>query len=142
MKKLLFSFLFFSLLVASCNSNEPVKSNEASQFTIIGKWGMVSGTITNEDGTTNRYGENNDGSYYQTLEYLVDGTFIKTTLPDKNVSYGTYTYNNSNQTMEYKLDGNKYYVSAYITIHSAKEMTIFTDYKDEGSITQYMKKID
>ena len=141
MNKILLPFLSLSLLTASCGLQNPSNSSGDAQFTIIGKWGMVSGTITDGDGKTNRYGKLSDGSYYQTLEYLVDGSYIKTTFPDNKVSYGTYTYNNSNQSMQYKLDGDKYFVPARITIHSANEMTIFTDWGSVGSMTQYMTKI-
>jgi len=110
----------------------------SEQFELIGKWGMISGTITNSDGTTDRYGELG-GIYYQTLEYKADGTFIR--IASGQTNYGTYTYNNSTQTMKYKLDGDRYYVNATITIHKAREITLFTDWGSVGSMTQYLVKI-
>ena len=124
--------ILLSAGTSSCSSQE---------FTIVGKWGMVSGSITDSNGSTNRYGELSNGSYYQILEYKIDGTYIRTSFPSKDVSYGTYTYNDSNHDLKYKLDGDKYYTPATITIHSANQMTIFTDWGSVGSMTQYMKKI-
>ena len=141
MNKTLLPFLAISLLTSSCGVSRSNFSDDASKFTIIGRWGMVSGTITNSDGNTNRYNPLGDGTFYEILEYKVDGSYVKTAFPDKTTSYGTYTYNNSNQSLQYKLDGDKYYVPAYITIYSANEMTIFTDWGSVGSMTQYMTKI-
>lgn len=145
MKKLLLSIIVLPVFLCSCretNSNNTSNANDDATFSIIGKWGMVSGTITNGDGATSRYSEHGDGYYYQILEYKLDGTFIKTPQPNGKSLYGTYTYNNADQSMKYKLDDEEYYVSASITIHSSVEMTIFTDWGSAGSMTQYMKKIN
>jgi hypothetical protein len=63
-------FVIFASIVlfASC-SNEKEKV-----FSIIGEWGMVSGTISDADGTTDRYDKLSSGAYYQLLEFRTDGT--------------------------------------------------------------------
>ena len=127
----------FSLIGVSCGA-----SSSPDSFSIIGKWGMRSGTITNPNGTTDRYADYGPGQYYQTIEYKVDGTYIETTMPNKNISYGTYTYNSSNQSLSYKLDTDQYYVTASVTIITATEMNVFTNWGASiGSVTQYFVKI-
>lgn len=128
--------LILAFPISGCSNEE-----SAERFELLGKWGMVSGSITNSDGTTDRYGELGKGNYYQTLEYKADGTYIKVAMPSGPTSYGTYTYNNSNQTMKYKLDGDRYYTNATITIHKANKITLFTDWGSVGSMTQYLVKI-
>ena len=118
---------------------QPQSQSKAAVFTIVGTWGMVSGTITNSDGTTNRYDALSDGKFYQVIQYKIDGTYIKTT--SAGVSYGTYSYNDSNHSLKYKLDSDQYYAPAIVTVHSPYEMTIFTDWGSVGSMTQYFRWI-
>lgn len=130
-KKILF-FAMCLVCFMACSKDSP--------FTLIGKWGMDSGTITDKDGSTERYGLGK-GSYYQYLEYKVDGTLVKTTLPDRNIVYGVYTFNNASRELSYKYDGDLYYYSASINVLSVKEMIITTDYGSNGRITQHMVKL-
>ena len=102
---------------------------------------MVSGTITNANGSTNHYESLGSNVYYQYLEFQAGGTLIKTTLPDGSVKYGTYTYNDANHSLSYKYDGDMYYYSAIVSIISNKEMNISTDYGAQGRITQYFVKL-
>ena len=126
--------LFF--VPTSCAS-EPLPEED---FTIIGTWGMRSGSITDDDGTET-YPDFGKDNYYQIIEYKYDGTYKKTTMPGKAVSYGTYSYNDSKQTLMYKLNSDKYYVNAYVTVVSAREMTVLTDWGSIGSMTQYFVKL-
>ena len=127
------SLLFVS---ASCAS-EPLPEGD---FSIIGTWGMKSGSITDDSGTQT-YPDLGKNNYYQIIEYKYDGTYKKTTMPTNAVSYGTYSYNDSNQTLRYKLNSDKYYVNAYVTVVSAREMTVLTDWESIGSMTQYFVKL-
>lgn len=138
MKKLLCS-LWIGLSIISLLSCQKMDGN----FSIIGSWGMVSGTITDGDGTTKRYDRLGANTYYQTLEFRTDGTLIKTTYPDKSIKFGVYSYNDATKELPYKYDGDKYYYSATINIISVTEIIITTDYgPDLGKITQYMIKLN
>lgn len=118
------------LLFASC------EKEEEATFSLIGKWAMVSGTITNSDGSVDRYPNLGKGQYYQYMEFRTDGTLIKTTMPDKTAYYGTYTYNDATKDLSYKYDGDKYYYLGSINIVSAKEIILTTDYQSLGRVTQ------
>ena len=133
----LFSLLIVStVLFASCSEKENV-------FTIIGEWGMVSGTIADGDGTTDRYEELPNGEFYQILQYKTDGTLIRTTLPDNKKSYGTYTFNSTTNALSYKYDGDRYYAPAEVQVIDYDEMVITTDYGiNIGRITQYCIRLD
>ena len=102
---------------------------------------MVSGTITNSDGTTNRYEPLGAGSYYEYMEFKVDGTVIRTSLPSKEKKYGVYTYNDASKSLSYKFDGDKYYQPATINVISATEMNMTTDWGSVGMMTQYFVKV-
>lgn len=104
---------------------------------------MVSGTISNADGTTNRYNKLSSGGYYQILEFQTEGTLIRITMPDYIKSYGVYTFNNVTNELSYKFDGNKYYFPATVQIINTDEMVITTDYGTNiGKSTQYFVKTD
>ena len=102
---------------------------------------MESGTITNSDGSTTIYDKLSGGAYYQYIEYRVDGSFVKTTWPDGTQSWGVYTYDDVTRSLSYKQNGFNYYVPATITVLSAKEMIISSNYGTEGMITQHMIKL-
>lgn len=132
-------FVIFASIVlfASC-SNEKEKV-----FSIIGEWGMVSGTISDADGTTDRYDKLSSGAYYQLLEFRTDGTLIRTYMPDYIRSYGVFTFNNVTNVLSYKYDGDRYYLRSNVQIIDADEMIITTDYGTSiGRTTQYFVKID
>ena len=134
-------FLLFTICLICCLAcSKENLVDTSSTFTLIGKWGMESGTITDKDGSTRRYENLGKGTYYQYLEYKVDGTLIKTTLPDGQKTYGVYTYNDASRELSYKYDGDLYYYPASINILSGKEMIITTDYGSLGRITQHMVK--
>lgn len=117
------------------------KDYSPNEFSIIGPWGMVSGTITSGDGITTRYESLGLGSYYEYLEFEVDGTLIRTSLPDKEKEYGVYTYNDASKSLSYKFDGDKYYQPATINVISATEMNMTTDWGSVGIMTQYFIKV-
>ena len=130
-----FAITLSTFLLISCSVN-----NEEA-FTIIGKWGMVSGTISNPDGTTNRYDKLSSGNFYQIIEFQKNGTLIKTTFPDYIKSYGIYTFNNITNELSYKFDGDRYYSPAIVQIIDNDEMVITTNYGTNiGRITQYFEK--
>ena len=134
---LIIAALAFSLVsISSCT-----KDDNTGDFTIIGPWGMVSGTITGSDGTTNRYEPLGIGSYYEYMEFKVDGTVIRTSLPSKEKKYGVYTYNDASKSLSYKFDGDKYYQPATINVISATEMNMTTDWGSVGMMTQYFVKV-
>ena len=125
------------ILLISCSEEKE------KDFSIIGEWGMVSGTISNADGTTNRYNKLSSGGYYQILEFQTEGTLIRITMPDYIKSYGVYTFNNVTNELSYKFDGNKYYFPATVQIINTDEMVITTDYGTNiGKSTQYFVKTD
>lgn len=127
--------LISSLLFLNACSTE-----KEPAFTIIGTWGMVSGTISEGDGTTNRYDEMPSGKYYEILEYKTDGTLIRTSSVKE---YGVYTFNNITNELSYKFDGEKYYRPATIQVIDYDEMIVTTDYRfNIGRITQYFVRID
>ena len=116
-------------------------TKEDASFSIIGPWGMVSGTITNSDGTTNRYDSMGAGAYYEYMEFKADGTLIRTSLPSQEKTYGVYTYNDASKSLSYKYDGDKYYYPASVNVISNKEMNITTDWGSVGRMTQYFVKV-
>ncbi len=125
------------ILLISCSEEKE------KDFSIIGEWGMVSGTISNADGTTIRYNKLSSGGYYQILEFQTEGTLIRITMPDYIKSYGVYTFNNVTNELSYKFDGNKYYFPATVQIINTDEMVITTDYGTNiGKSTQYFVKTD
>ena len=125
------------ILLISCSEEKE------KVFSIIGEWGMVSGTISNADGTTNRYNKLSSGGYYQILAFQTEGTLIRVTMPDYIKSYGVYTFNNVTNELSYKFDGNKYYFPATVQIINTDEMIITTDYgMNIGKSTQYFVKTD
>lgn len=117
------------------------KDHSPSQFSIIGPWGMVSGTITNSDGATNRYDAMGAGLYYEYMEFKVDGTLIRTSLPSQEKQYGVYTYNDASKALQYKYDGDKFYQPASVNVISATEMNVTTDWGSVGRMTQYFVKV-
>lgn len=132
-----FISILLGLLLVSCTTEKE------QVFTLVGQWGMVSGTISDGDGTTNRYGKLSDGSFYQLLEYRTDGTLIRTYLPDNTKTYGVYTFNNVTNELSYKYDGDRFYCPATVQIIDWDEIIVTTDYgTDIGRITQYLIKID
>lgn len=140
--KMLFKKNFLSVILTlgmvsfiSCNKDNP------DQFSIIGSWGMVSGTITDSNGATNRYDTMGYGSYYEYLEFRVDGSFIHTSLPDQEKTQGVYTYNDAGKTLSYKYDGDKFYLQATINVISATEMNMTTVWGSHGMTTQYFIKV-
>ena len=134
MKRHLLLLLLIPFLLISCTKDN-------GYFTLIGKWAMVSGTITDSDGKTQRFEKLGAKEYYQYMEFRADGTLIKTTLPDKTASYGVYVYNDATRAISYKYDGYSYYVPGIISVISAKEMNLTTDYGPVGSSTQYFVKV-
>lgn len=136
MKNALYKFVIFLssiLLFTACSlEKEPT-------FTIIGTWGMVSGTISMSDGTTTRYEELSAGEYYEILEYKTDGTLVKTFSVEE---YGVYTFNNITNELSYKYDGEKYYRPATVQVIDYDEIIVTTDYGvDVGRITQYFVRL-
>ena len=136
MKNALYKFIIFLssiLLFTACSlEKEPT-------FTIIGTWGMVSGTISMSDGTTTRYEELSAGEYYEILEYKTDGTLVKTFSVEE---YGVYTFNNITNELSYKYDGEKYYRPATVQVIDYDEIIVTTDYGvDVGRITQYFVRL-
>lgn len=130
-------FVTSLILLVSCH-----KEREEA-FTIIGEWGMVSGTISDANGTTDRYDKHSSGAYYQLLKFRTDGTLIRTSMPDYLISYGVYTFNNVTNELSYKFDGNRYYFPATVQIVSADEMIITTDYGPNiGRSIQYFVRND
>lgn len=142
MKSIVNSFVCFCFFVAclgvftSCN-----KDNSANSFSIIGPWGMISGTITNSDGTTDRYDSMGIGDYYEYREYKPDGTLIWTKLPSQEKEYGVYTFNSATRKLTYKFDGAMIYSNATVNIISATEMNVTTDWGSFGMLTQYFVKV-
>lgn len=116
-------------------------TKEDATFSIIGPWGMVSGTITNSDGTTNRYEPLQGGGYYEYREFRADGTLIHTKLPSQEKEYGVYTYNDATKSLSYKFDGDQFYQPAVVNVISSKEMNITTDWGSVGRMTQYFVKV-
>lgn len=135
--KLHAAFLVIGLISCIACTKEPPDS---STFSLIGTWGMESGTITDKDGTTSRYDKLGQNEYYQYLEFRTDGSFVETALPSMKASYGTYSYNDATRRLQYKYDGDKYFVPASVNILSAKEIIINTDWGTVGSMTRHMIK--
>lgn len=133
--------LLIILATSLLSSSSCSKENNPDQFSIIGPWGMVSGTITNSDGTTNRYDVMGAGLYYEYMEFKVDGTLIRTALPSQEKKYGVYTYNDASKTLQYKYDGDKFYQPAVVNVISATEMNVTTDWGSVGRMTQYFVKV-
>ena len=134
MKRLALICLAILAVLTSC-------TKEDAAFTIIGPWGMVSGTITNSDGTTNRYDSMGAGAYYEYMEFKTDGTLIRTSLPSQEKTYGVYTYNDATKSLSYKYDGDKYYYPATVNVISSTEMNVTTDWGSVGRMTQYFVKV-
>ena len=118
--KYIVAFFVVLLLLCSCNKENGV-------FTIVGKWGVVSSTMTFPDGSVQRFPEFKD-SYYEVVELKPDGTIIRTREPSKETSYGDYVYNAVSQVLQYKFDGNTRYMVATVNVNSAKDITVTTDY--------------
>ena len=136
-KHVLIAVLLFGLVsFASCTKDEG-----AGRFSIIGPWGMVSGTITDGDGKTTRYDSMGTGYYYEYMEFKADGTLIRTALPSKEKEYGVYTYNDATKSLSYKYDDNKYYQSAMVNVISVTEMNVTTDWGSVGRMTQYFVRV-
>ena len=142
MKDLIKQLVFMAILVIGLVSVSSCSKDEgADSFSIIGPWGMVSGTITDADGNTNRYDSMGAGQYYEYMEFKADGTLIRTSLPSQEKKYGVYTYNDAAKSLSYKFDGEKYYQPATVNVISAKEMNVTTDWGSVGRMTQYFVKV-
>ena len=102
---------------------------------------MVSGSITQPDGSIERYPELGGNQYYQYLEFRVEGTYYRMFLPSRDYSLGVYVYNDANKTLKHKLNSQQYYVSATVNVLSPKEMIISSDYGSGGRITKYLIKV-
>ena len=90
MKKYLSLSLFaIGLSLNACSSgssNSP--TNDPGTFTIVGKWGMVSGTTTDKNGATTRYPAHASGAYYQYETYYPDGTFVRNDISGGELTRG------------------------------------------------------
>ena len=132
MKRLLslLSILLLSLVFTSCEKD----SAADGPFTIVGKWGMVEGTINGKE-----YGPMGPGAYYQTIEFKVNGTYVEDLY--SSVNTGVYTYDSDNKYLQMKDSQYSYYVPTYVTIHTAIEITLLMDYGQTGTITKHLVKI-
>ena len=134
------SFHKLLILISSIFIFSACSTEKEPAFSIIGTWGMVSGTISEGDGTTNRYEELSNGKYYEILEYKTDGTLVRIS---EGTEYGVYTFNNITYELSYKFDGEKYYRPAIIQVIDYDEMIVTTDFGvNVGRITQYFVRID
>ena len=138
MKRVFYLLVLFWGIVSSVSSCE---KEDISSFTIIGKWGMVSGSITEGDGSTKEYGSLGKDTYYQTLEFKPDGTLSKTIWPSGSISHGDYSFFEAGKILSYKFNGDEYYYSASIFVFSSREITITTDYGSAGHISQHFVKL-
>ena len=146
-KAALVVLLCLSFGASSCSSNDtngnPTQTSSSidQQFTLIGAWGMVSGTITDGNGKTTRYGAFPEGKYYEYELFYLDGSFQRLDTNGNELTRGVYTYNSATQVLRMKEDQYKYFTNATVTILSVTEINIFTDYETAGSATQYMVKV-
>lgn len=102
---------------------------------------MISGTITNSDGSTNYFEARGNGVYYECLEFKQDGTLIRTYPSDGSVAVGVYTYNDATKSLSYKYNGDTYFMPGVVSVISSSEMNLTTDLGSVGLITQYFEKI-
>lgn len=116
-------------------------SSDVGSFNIIGLWGLVSETITDGNGKTDRFDPLESGAFYEYFEFKADGTLVRTTVYNNKTVLGIYTYNDATRALSYKFDGNKYYFPAVVNVISAKEMNITTDGGSVGRMTQYFVKV-
>ena len=132
MRRLLciFSILIIGIVLSSCEKD----SSADGPFTIIGKWGMVEGTIDGKE-----YGPMGPGAYYQTIEFKTNGTYVEDLY--SSVSTGVYTYDVDNKYLQMKDSKYSYYVPTHVTIHTAVEITLVMDYGQSGTITKHLVKI-
>lgn len=134
--------LFIGIILLVCGFSSCAKEEiPADNFSIIGKWAMVSGSIAQPDGIIERYSELGDNQYYQYLEFRVDGTYNRIFLPSRDSSLGVYVYNDANKTLKHKLNSQQYYVNATVNVLSPKEMIISSDYGSGGRVTKYLIKV-
>lgn len=137
MKKLFKKLLLVSLGGIICLASF---SSCTKDFSIIGKWGLVSWTASNLSGDSSRYDPLESGDYYEYLEFKADGTLIMTSLPDNIKKNGTYSYNDATREMSYRYDGDAHYYQATVFVVSPTEMTLTTDVS-YGRWTQYFEKV-
>ena len=139
MKKFFIILCLAVCALCSCTKEAPDSGNKGT-FTLIGKWGMVSGTITDKNGNTTRYDEY-EGFYYQYLEFKASGSLVRTTNPDGTITQGVYSFNDATRGLSYKYDGDMYYLNAMVSVISPTEMNMTTDYGTAGRITQHFRKV-
>lgn len=131
----LFVILCFSVAFVSCTKDNLDKS----PFSIYGEWGMLDGTIVNEDGSSTTYLAMGFGNYYEIDAFSTNGTYTQSS--SSTSRYGVFSYNESSKELKMKENGTTYYVPSYITVISSTEMTQFVDYGKIGSITKHFKKL-
>ena len=132
MKRLLklLSFLVFGILILSCDKD----SYADTPFTIVGKWGMVEGTIDGKE-----YGPMGPGAYYQEIEFKANGTYVEYMY--SSVNTGVYTYDPDNKYLQMKDSQDRYYIPINVTVHTAVEITLVMDYGSAGVVTKHLVKI-
>ena len=111
--------------------------SEDAEFTIVGRWGVVSGQEVTDGGTI-KYNPLPDGQYYEVVTYGCDGRF--NVLNVHNVCrLGSYSFDSITNELSYKLDSDKEFSSAHITILDCDriEMSI-----DEGRVIKYHIRLD
>lgn len=121
-------------ILAACS-----KPNDPRDFPIVGKWGMVSGVIANQNGSVTYYEPM--GTYYQFLEFKSDRTLVKTELPNRKEHLGKYSYDPHTGRLQIDYYDTLYDPPVSLTIFSPDEIEILTDYDSDGYISQRFKRI-
>ena len=123
MKRLVYLIcvIVLGLIVPSCE-----KESADLSFDIIGKWGMIEGTIGGKE-----YAPLGPGEYYETIEFKANGTYVE----------DLYSSDAENKYLRIKDSQYSYYVPTHVTIHSGREITLVMDYGQSGVITKHLVKI-
>lgn len=132
---ILFVILCLSFAFVSCTKDDLDKSS----FSIYGEWGMLDGTIVDEDGKSTTYPAMGFGNYYEIDTFFTNGTYTQSS--SSSTKAGVFSYNESTKELKMKENGYTYYAPSYITVISSSEMTQFIDYGKIGSITKHFKKL-
>ncbi len=148
----LIAILLMLCVLPSCEKTpgtkeEPVE-DEPEVFSIVGKWGMLSGETVDVDGQVSVQAELSPsmveayGKYYLFMEFNEDGTFEQTDVLENNrVTDGLYTYDEESSVLSYKYDGNWTYYEGKLEIKSEEYMTMTTEYETGWKKSQNFQRI-
>ena len=126
--------LFF--IAPSCDN----RSDEPTEFDIVGKWGVTTVTYINPDGTSNFFGRQSN-SFYSYWTFQINGVLIIKSQPSGDTQYADYVYDVNKKNLNYLYEGQTRRINAFVSVYSPTSMTVTADLQEVGKTIYTMEKV-